>query len=228
VRDIHFEFAETTTEISAQIVEAPPPVPEVFSIGLDTGRVHVGSFDVGTDVVRIGNDLAASFEELQNGATIYQDGHSTVVEFRNGHDLLVLANTDVSKVSPEIFQFDVAAPTASETIQLGTEFNDELIFGTGAQMIDPGQGFDVVTGGAGADTFLFNAQSDRDFITDFTVGEDRIQIDQSWFENFDAMIEDAAIYQDGASTQIEFGGGQIITLYGLEASKVTQDCFVFA
>lgn len=227
VQDAHLTFDEAASEISAQVVEGLPPEPEAFAIGLDTGRVHVGSFDVGTDVVRIGGDLATSFDGLQENAAIYQDGHATVVEFHNGHDILVLANVDVRDVSPEMFQFDEAAPTASETFHLGTEFNDELIFGTGAQMIDPGKGFDVITGGAGADTFLFHAQSDRDFITDFTIGEDRIQIDQAWFADFDAMMDEAVIYQDGGSTQVEFGGGQIITLYGVEASKVTQDSFVY-
>ncbi|CAK0742469.1 conserved hypothetical protein [Gammaproteobacteria bacterium] len=61
--------------------------------------------------------------------------------------------------------------------------NDTLDGGTGTDMLIGGAGKDTLTGGAGHDTFDFNALSEmgvtsstRDIITDFTRGQDRIDL----------------------------------------------------
>ena len=62
---------------------------------------------------------------------------------------------------------------------------DKLDGGTGDDILDGGKGGDVLTGGAGADTFVYNAVSDSPFaagwdgwdeITDFTHGQDKIDL----------------------------------------------------
>lgn len=53
---------------------------------------------------------------------------------------------------------------------------DSLIGGDGADILTGGRGQDVLTGGAGADQFVFGPRAGNDRITDFTPGEDRIDL----------------------------------------------------
>jgi hypothetical protein len=227
LKDTHFRFDASSAEPAASVIDGEVPAAEVFNFGLNSGQVQIGTFDVGIDTIMVSGDLLSSFEQLHDRATIYQDGHAAVIEFHNGHDLLSIAHMDVAELSASMFQFEVQQPEAESLVLSGTAEDDVMIFGSGNQTIDPGAGFDVVTGGVGADTFMFNTKSGHDFITDFVIGEDKIQIDQFLAADFDAMMDVASIYQDGGSTQVEFAGGQMITLYGIEASRVTQDSFVF-
>jgi Ca2+-binding RTX toxin-like protein len=66
----------------------------------------------------------------------------------------------------------------------GHEGNDRLIGGAGVDYLEGGAGSDTMTGGAGVDTFYYRALTDslpgdgnRDVITDFTHGEDKIDLD---------------------------------------------------
>ena len=54
--------------------------------------------------------------------------------------------------------------------------NDTLLGLDGADILIGGKGNDSLTGGAGADTFVFVAGDNTDHITDFTLGEDHIQV----------------------------------------------------
>jgi Ca2+-binding RTX toxin-like protein len=61
---------------------------------------------------------------------------------------------------------------------IGSANNDILIGNGGNNAIDGGNGDDVMTGGGGSDFFRFsnNAFTDGDSITDFTLGEDKIDL----------------------------------------------------
>ncbi|MFD1332455.1 calcium-binding protein [Methylopila musalis] len=66
----------------------------------------------------------------------------------------------------------------------GNALSNTLIGNAGANLLDGGRDFDVLTGGAGADTFRFSTKlsyTNFDVITDFTVGEDRIALDNTRF-----------------------------------------------
>lgn len=61
----------------------------------------------------------------------------------------------------------------------GGKGDDKLDGGEGDDTLDGGEGRDVLTGGAGADTFVFKKADlgrARDVITDFTSGEDKIDL----------------------------------------------------
>ena len=71
----------------------------------------------------------------------------------------------------------------------GGSFNDVLLGGAGADRLTGAGGVDRLTGGAGADAFLFTAVSHstvgaRDVVTDFAVGEDRIDLDAAGGRRF--------------------------------------------
>jgi Ca2+-binding RTX toxin-like protein len=205
---------------------------DVFNFGLGSGRQYVTNFDVGRDIIVIRSDFFETFDQMMRHATIYQDGRTTVVEFDNGREVIVLPQFAKEKFSAEMFKFEgVAKTTVSQgrgDIRTGTDGNDTIIAGAGNQTIDAGAGFDIITGGVGRDKFVFNSKSGHDFITDFTAGDDFLVIGRDLATSFEELLKHAAIYQDGNSTQIEFAEGQLITLFGVQAAKVSAEWFAFA
>jgi len=64
----------------------------------------------------------------------------------------------------------------------GGDNNDKLSGGAGADTLAGGDASDTITGGTGADVFRFDDRwNDIDHLTDFTVGEDKIQLVASEF-----------------------------------------------
>jgi serralysin len=60
--------------------------------------------------------------------------------------------------------------------------------GTNADVITVDNVAQTITGGGGADTFIFATTFDNAEITDFTSGDDSIHINQSIFADFDALL----------------------------------------
>ncbi len=205
---------------------------DVFNFGLGSGHQYVTNFDMGRDIIVIRSDFFESFDQMMQHVSVYQDGRSMIMEFDNGREVIVLPQFDKEKFSAEMFKFEGVAKTTIAQgrgdFRTGTDGNDTMIFGAGNQTIDAGAGFDILTGGVGRDKFMFNAKSGHDFITDFTAADDFIVISKELAGNYDEMMKTAAIYQDGNSTQIEFAGGQLITLFGIDAKSVVAEWFAFA
>ena len=104
---------------------------------------------------------------------------------------------------------------------------DELTGGSAGDVIAGGGGADVLTGGAGADLFVYRAQTDsigadgRDTITDFTSGQDRIDLTAAFASetlayvgSFDNLAAASAAIGAGTETSFAFisgaGGGTLI------------------
>jgi len=72
----------------------------------------------------------------------------------------------------------------------GNGLANTLVGNSGANVLDGGSGSDTLAGGAGADTFVFrnslSAASNLDRITDFSVVDDRIQLENGIFKAFGA------------------------------------------
>ena len=90
----------------------------------------------------------------------------------------------------------------------GGDGNDVLFGGTGHDELDGGTGNDVLTGGAGRDIFEFD-RGDRgtDRITDWTDGQDRIDLD-----DFDYILNQALSRGDqvGNNVRFDFAGSIVI------------------
>ncbi|MDP5358834.1 MAG: calcium-binding protein, partial [Paracoccaceae bacterium] len=70
----------------------------------------------------------------------------------------------------------VLTGTAGGDILQGHVGDDTITAGGGADILRDGLGSDVMTGGAGADLFILSADGVIDTITDFTIGEDKIDL----------------------------------------------------
>jgi Ca2+-binding RTX toxin-like protein len=73
----------------------------------------------------------------------------------------------------------------------------------------------VLTGGAGADTFVFN--HGNDLIADFEQGIDRIILDARLWTGLTSAADLLLLYgtQDGSRVTIDFGNGDILRIDGV-------------
>ena len=86
---------------------------------------------------------------------------------------------------------------AGDDLLNGGEGNDTLSGGTGNDTLVGGLGNDTLTGGAGNDIFVFdtalNATTNKDSVTDFVVGQDKIQLDR---DIFTVLTDEGALAAD--------------------------------
>ncbi len=75
---------------------------------------------------------------------------------------------------------DIIMGGSGSDLLLGGLGSDLIEGGLGSDIIYGGKGIDLLTGGSGADSFIVSSDnSDLDVITDFTIGEDKIIIDDT-------------------------------------------------
>ena len=89
----------------------------------------------------------------------------------------------------------------------GGKGNDTIEGGDGDDTLFGGEDDDTLTGGDGADTFVYLPGDGHDTITDFTDGED--EIDLGSFTDV-STLSDLSVYQDGANTVIDLSEGAYI------------------
>lgn len=84
-------------------------------------------------------------------------------------------------------------------------------------------GNDILSGGAGNDNFGYSASSfGKDVITDFTIGQDHLQISKALAASFSALT----ISQSGANTLITIGS-DTITLNNIQSANLHVSDFIF-
>jgi len=91
----------------------------------------------------------------------------------------------------------------------GNSLNNSLIGNNGSNVLNGGYGNDVLTGGGGADTFVVNAASGFDIITDFSVVQGDM-IDLSAYTH--GVANTAIISQWGMNVGIDLGNGNVISV----------------
>jgi Ca2+-binding RTX toxin-like protein len=88
---------------------------------------------------------------------------------------------------------------------------ENLVIKTGAGATVTDNGLDnILTGGAGSDTFVFTASHGHDLIRGFQIGQDHIKLDAS------VILADLKVAQTPAGDLVMQHGTQSITLLGVD------------
>jgi len=81
-----------------------------------------------------------------------------------------------------------------------------------------GRGNGLLTGGEGHDRFVFDLKGGNDLVTDYTVGEDRLD-----FRDFDIATRGEVLdhaLQNGADVVFTFDGGETVTLQDVQLTTL--------
>jgi Ca2+-binding RTX toxin-like protein len=105
---------------------------------------------------------------------------------------------------------------------------NDTLFGTATDdVLDAGDGSDVIATGTGNDTVVIRLDAkSKDIITDFDVASDKVDL-----TDFDFMFDSFAelmlqTSDDGTDATIDFGNGQTVVLKGVTKAQLTKDNFV--
>ena len=177
---------------------------------------------------------------------ISQSGADTVITFGYGtaSETITLKNIAPAQLSAANFIFN--STTSGLTVN-GGAFSDVLFGGLGNDTINASSGNDTITAGAGNDTLIGESGNDTltgaagndifaytarnfhdDVITDFTLGQDRI--DLSYLGIGDFLTIQPFISQVGADSVLTFGygsGAESVTLKNVAAYQLSAANFVF-
>jgi VCBS repeat-containing protein len=208
------ERAGATTISGLSVSDADATSAEIFTITATTSGVGSGSVTPPSG----SGSLANINTTLDNGVT-YHPGATPPL---TGMVTVTVADS-FGAADTMNFIFNQAG-TGPVTLQ-GTAGKD-VIFATGYD--------DTLTGGAGADQFVFSAHSGHDTITDFTPGEDRIDLlddlpfDSGSTASFNDWINNnGAVEQLGnGDTQIHLVGGNSILLSNVDRSSLHMNDFI--
>ena len=134
-----------------------------------------------------------------------------------GNDLVFGEDGDDVHVNGNIGNDTVHGGNGADTVFGGQ--NDDQVFGDdGNDYLSGDLGNDTLTGGNGADSFHLGFNSSHDYVTDFKASEgDRVVLDHG---------ATYTVAQSGADTVITLGGGEQLTLQGVDASSLPQGWLV--
>ena len=108
----------------------------------------------------------------------------------------------------------------------GSDASNWLLGGAGDDILNGRGGNDVLFGEAGADVFVFAQGTGGDVIGDFTAGTDRIDLSAFGFTSF-AQVE-AALGENGGTSFLTLGNGDMIVLNGVARSALGAGDFILA
>ncbi|MCB4821290.1 family 16 glycosylhydrolase [Roseicella aerolata] len=144
-------------------------------------------------------------------------GYDMVIE-RAGEGVDTIISTALSVILPE--EVENLVLLGDRAYGGGNALANRIEGNDHAQVLNGGGGNDLLTGGGGADQFQMLAGGGWDVITDFQPGEDRLHL--AAFPGFgtpEAVL--AALRQDGADLHLDLGGGQGVTLLGVDRAALS-------
>lgn len=166
---------------------------DTFVFNTGHGNDTIVDFHFGIDRLRIDNNDVFSFTDFADleGVEISFNDGSVLVEYGD-NDTIELRATDVNNASDygERLTGDQVAD-----ILIGGSGNDDLRGHSGADYLEDGAGRDFLRGGNGADHFVLVKDGERDTITDFQIGRDRIDL-SDWDVGAFADLDISVSYRD--------------------------------
>jgi hypothetical protein len=119
--------------------------------------------------------------------------------------------------------FTVAEDQVSGTMTTFATSGDDVIFSTVHD--------DILTGGAGADQFVFAKHMGNDTIADFLPGQDKIDLTDLPFTpddaaSFKSWLNSSAVAQAGVDTLIQFDGNNSILLSNVAKANLNMSDFI--
>ncbi len=123
---------------------------------------------------------------------------------------------------------DTITGTSGDDTIFGLGRNDILDGGAGNDRLVDGRGRDILTGGTGADIFEFTADGQRDWVTDFEIGVDRLDLTD--YDGLYSYLDlDIRPRPDGAVIRI---GEEILSIRSYDGQPIriwewSQDDFIF-
>ena len=221
-----FEVRITWTELSARFAIADNGRDAVIDLsGWGGGTItlrNVRPAYLSEDMFNL-PDPQSPLEGGDEEEGFYVPGTTTFVGYPGADDLVAGGSADI------IFGGEgddsLAGGGGNDRI-FGGEGRDTLDGGEGDDWLSGGTGTDTLTGGAGADTFAYFAGHGSDTITDFTDGED--VIDLSLLDSISGF-DDLSAIQLGSFVAIELGGhgGGTIALDNFDIEDLDETDFVF-
>ncbi|WP_347312607.1 S8 family serine peptidase [Defluviimonas sp. SAOS-178_SWC] len=151
--------------------------------------------------------------------TIYGGNGNDIVNGGDGRDTVHLGGGDDQYT--DTAQNDGNA----RDIVFGMGGNDTIDGGGGDDWLNGGADSDVLTGGVGADSFVFLAGYGQDLITDFTDNVDTLVLDDALWGGGLSVDQVIATYGSvaGGNTVFNFGSGDIVTLTGIASLGLLND-----
>lgn len=162
-----------------------------------------------------GSDLLRAYDG--NDLLFGGHGHDTL-SGEDGRDTLVGGNGN-----------DQMSGGAGSDYLLGGTGYDMLRGSAGSDTLEGGRGNDLLIGGSSADTFIFKEGHDRDTISDYQAGFDRLMIDDDLLERSVTKFYDDIIRETASGVVLDFGDGDQVTIKGrgLTAEAVADNILLF-
>ncbi len=193
---------------------------EAVTSGTGEDRIWSGS---GDDLV-----VAAAGDDVLGGGI----GDDTI-EAGGGDDIIYggrdAGDTGLNDVLHGGAGGDTVFGGAGNDMVTGGAGNDNLFSGAGTDTVDGGAGNDTLwggagddrfTGGSGDDLFVFSAGHGDDTVTDFSLADDTLQLDETTTDFTSAADVTAAASISGGNLVIDLGGGDSLTLEGLSIADI--------
>ncbi len=192
-------FSINFTQSTANIVNEGMLIGDVkLSDGNDVFNSRDGMLD-GDVLLGGGNDIATG---SRDGETIYGQGGADRINGHGGGDTIFGGS-----------QRDLLKGGGGNDELFGGSGSDRLHGGKGNDRLDGGTGNDIMAGGRGADVFVFGVEGGHQVITDFTNGDDKIDLSAFGLVGFGDLTEAISFGRTEYVIDLsEFGGEGTVSI----------------